>query len=136
MGLHKILKWVALGLAIIGALFVVLLMSGNDAMIDNMLYIAYIVLALILVIVLIFVLKGLLAGNIKKTLMSVGLFLAVVIVSYLISSGSDLNLEPFADQGVTESTSKNIGMGLYTFYILAIVAVASMALSGLKKIMK
>ncbi len=138
MGLHKIIKWVALALAVIGVIFVVLLMSGNDGMIDNMLYIAYVVLALILVIVLIYVLKGLFAGNVKKTLLSVGLFLAVILVAYFISSGDDLNLQPFIDKGqdVTEATSKKIGAGLYTFYALALVAIGAMGISGFKKVSK
>jgi cytochrome bd-type quinol oxidase subunit 2 len=138
MGLHKILKWAALALAVIGAIFAILLISGNEGMIDNMLYISYVVLALILVIVLIYVVKGLLSGNVKKTLISIGLFLAIVLVSYFASSGTDLDLEPFISKGqdVSEASSKNVGAGLYTFYVLAIVAIGTMAFSGVKKIMK
>ena len=138
MGLHKIIKWVVIVLAVIGAIFAILLMAGNRGMIDNILFLAYVVLALILVIVLIYVLKGLFAGNVKKTLLSVGMFLAVIVVAYFISSGDDLDLQPFIEKGqdVTEATSKKIGAGLYTFYVLAIVAIGSMALSGFKKVSK
>ena len=77
-------------------------------------------------------------GNIKKTILSLGIFFAIVIVSYLLSSGTDLDLQPFIDKGqnITEATSKKVGAGLYTFYALAIFAIVAMALSGLKKIIK
>ncbi|WP_248724294.1 hypothetical protein [Seonamhaeicola sp. ML3] len=140
MGLHKILKIVAFALAILGAIFVFMIWFGDEdtasSMGGNLLYVSYVILALILGFVIIFVLKGLFAGNIKKTLMSVGAFLAIILVSYGISSGTDLDLQPFVEKGqdVTEATSKNVGAGLYAFYVLAILAIASMAYSGVKKI--
>ena len=141
MGLHKILKIVAFALAIIGAIFALIIMAGDEEtaqnMSGNMLYIAYAVLGIVLLLVLLFVLKGLFAGDIKKTLMTVGAFAAVVIISYVISSGSDLDLKPFTDKGldVTESVSKNVGAGLYTFYILAALAIGSMLYGGAKKML-
>lgn len=150
MGLHKIIKILAVALSIVGAIFLIMIISkGDDAIeaiyseggqsaVDYMSYIAYAVLAIILVIVLIFVLKGLFAGNIKKTLISVGLFFGIVIVSYLMSSGTDLDLQPFINKGqdITEATSRNVGAGLYTFYALAVFAIGSMAFSGIKKMIK
>lgn len=133
---HKILKIVAYALGIIGALFALLIMTGSDAMIDNMLYVTYIVLAIILVLVLTYVVKGLFAGDIKKTLTSLGLFLGIIVISYFLSSGTDLDLQPFIDKGqdITEATSKNVGAGLYAFYFLGVAAIASMMLSGVKKL--
>jgi len=135
MDLHKILKIVAMTLAVIGAIFALMIMTGSESMIDNMLYVAYAVLAVILVLVLIYVLKGLISGNAKKTLLSLGMFVGVLVIAYIISSGSDLDLQPFLDKGldVTESTSKTVGAGLNAFYILAIVAIGSVAFSGVKK---
>jgi cytochrome bd-type quinol oxidase subunit 2 len=141
MGLHKILKIVAFALAIIGAVFALIIISGDEEtaqnMSGNMLYIAYLILAIVLLLVLIFVIKGLFAGDIKKTLMTVGAFAAVVIISYVISSGTDLDLKPFNDKGlnITESVSKNVGAGLYTFYILAALAIGSMLYGGAKKML-
>ncbi|SHI76726.1 hypothetical protein [Algibacter luteus] len=141
MGLHKILKIVAFALAIIGAVFALIIMAGDEEtaqnMSGNMLYIAYAVLGIVLLLVLLFVIKGLFAGDIKKTLMTVGAFAAVVIISYVISSGTDLNLQPFNDKGlgITESVSKNVGAGLYTFYILAALAIGSMLYGGAKKML-
>ncbi|GAA3645826.1 hypothetical protein [Flavivirga jejuensis] len=140
MNLHKILKIIAFALAIIGAIFALMIISGDDesalSMSGNMLYIAYAVLGLVLAMVLIFVIKGLFAGNIKKTLMTVGAFLAIIVISYTMSSGTDLDLTPFINKGldVTEATSKQVGAGLYAFYVLAFLAIASMLFSGVKKI--
>ena len=138
MDLHKILKIVAMALAVFGVIFALMIITGSESMIDNMLFVAYAVLAVILVLVLIYVLKGLVSGNAKKTLLSLGMFLGVLVIAYMISSGSDLNLQPFLDKGldVTESTSKTVGAGLNAFYILAVVAIGSVAFSGIKKAIK
>ena len=145
MGLHKILSIVALILAIIGIIFGLLVATGDTetlmqdgSMIDNMMRVAYVIFAITIVLVLFYVIKGLFAGNIKKTLLSLGIFLAIIIVSYIMASGTNLDLQPFIDKGlnVTETTSKNVGAGLYTFYALAIFAIAVIALSGIKKLVK
>jgi len=145
MGLHKILSIVALILAVIGIIFGLLVATGDletlwqdGSMVDNMMRVAYVIFAITLVLVLFFVIKGLFAGNIKKTLLSLGIFLAIIVVSYIMASGTNLDLQPFIDKGlnVTETTSKNVGAGLYTFYALAIFAIAVMALSGIKKLVK
>jgi len=140
MGLHKILKIIAFALAIIGAILVLVIMAGDAdtalSMSGNMLYVTYATLGIVILLVLIYVLKGLFAGDIKKTLMTVGAFAAIVIISYVLSSGTDLNLKPFNDKGadITEATSKNVGAGLIVFYILAVLAIGSMLFGGVKKI--
>ena len=138
MGLYKILRIVALILAVIGIALGLMVAGGSEAMIDNMIYVAYVVLAIVIVLVLFYVIKGVFAGNIKKTLLSLGIFFGIVIVSYLVSSGTDLNLQPFIDKGqnITEATSKKVGAGLYTFYALGVLAILSMLSSGLTKIGK
>lgn len=136
MSLHKILKIVVGILSVIGVLLALMIMAGKDTMIDNMLYVTYVILALILVLVLVYVIKGLFAGDIKKTLMSAGAFLVILLISYAMSSGTDIDLTFFTTKGVdvTESTSKYVGAGLYAFYILGIIAIGSMAFSGIKNI--
>ena len=141
MGLHKILKIVALILGVVGIVFWFLILSkGDDAIeatgevVDPMLYIAYITLGIVLLFVLIFVLKGIFSGDLKKTLMSVGAFLVVVVIGYVMSSGSIEGLPLVDGAPVTESTSKWVGAGLNTFYILALLAILAMIFSGFKKI--
>jgi NADH:ubiquinone oxidoreductase subunit 6 (subunit J) len=138
MGLHKILKYLALALAVIGVILALMVATGSENMVDNMLYVAYAVLVIILILVSFYVVKGLFEGNIKKTLLSLGIFFGIAIVSYLMSSGTDLDLQPFINKGqdITEATSRNVGAGLYTFYALAVFAIGTMAFSGLKKMIK
>lgn len=141
MGLHKILKIVALILGVAGMVFWVMLVAkGDEAVkatgdgVDPLMYIAYITLAIVLLFVIVFVLQGIFKGDIKKTLLSVGTFLVVVLVSYFMSSGSVEGLPLVDGQPISESGSKWVSTGLNTFYILAVTAIATMVLSGFKKI--
>lgn len=141
MALHKIIKIVALLLSIAGVIFLAMIISKGDtaiaetgAGVDGFLYVAYITLALILVFVLFFVLKGVFEGDIKKTLMSVGVFLLVVVISYVLADGTTMTLQD--GDMLSESGSKWVGTGLYTFYILAVLAIGSMVFSGINKVTK
>jgi hypothetical protein len=142
MGLHKISKIVALVLGVAGVLlWGMLVAKGDEAVIasggeglDSFLYVAYLTFSILLVIVVLFVFKGIANGDIKKTLMSVGAFLLIFVISYVMADG----VESFTKDGelVTAQTSRYIGTGLYAFYILSVVAVVAMAFSGVKKLTK
>ena len=97
----------------------------------------YALLAVAVVAALFFTLKNLFANpkSLKKSLLVIGAFLVVVLISYMLSSGTDVSIEEMANRGVatTESTIKNIGMGLNVFFLLVIIAIASMAWGGLRK---
>ena len=141
MGLYKIFKIVAMLLGFAGLIFWFLLISkGDDAVkatgagVAPLLYIAYVIMAIVLGLVTVFVLKGVMSGDVKKTLISVGAFLAVLLISYVMASGSIEGLTPADKSEVTESTSKWVGTGLIAFYILAVVAVTTLAFSGVKKV--
>ena len=137
MNLHKILKYVAYALGIIGTIFALLIITGSEGMIDNILYVTYVVLFIVIALIVIYVVKGLFAGNIKKTLTTIGLCLAVILVSYLMSSGTDLNLDKLNEKGlgITEAISKNVGAGLYAFYFLIVTAIVATFLSSAKKLL-
>ena len=139
MGLHKILKIVALILSIAGIVSLGMIVSnGDDAVkatgegLDGFLYIAYITFAIVLFFVIIFVLKGLMAGDIKKTLVTVGAFLAIVIVSYVMAEGVETVMKD--GKMLSASGSKWISTGINAFVILGIVAIGSMVFSGVKKL--
>ncbi|MEZ4816595.1 MAG: hypothetical protein R2776_01290 [Flavobacteriaceae bacterium] len=74
MGLHKIIKIIALLPSVVGIVFFVMILSAGDKAIAagesggtvNVLYTAYIIFGLVLAAVLIFVLKGVFAGDIKR----------------------------------------------------------------------
>ncbi len=139
MVLHKILKIVALILSIAGVISLAMIVSdGDDAVkatgdgLDNFLYIAYVMFSLVLLFVIIFVLKGLAAGDIKKTLITVGAFLVVVIISYVMADG----VETLMKDGkiLSESGSRWISTGINAFVLLGLIAIGSMAFGGVKKI--
>jgi peptidoglycan/LPS O-acetylase OafA/YrhL len=138
MGLHKIIKIVGLILSLIGVVILgMMIMKGDDVIketgsgIDAFIYTAYVIFALVLIAVVIFGLKGLMSGNIKNTLIIIGAFVVIVGLSYGLADNNQLTLAN--GELLTESNSKWIGAGLYTFYILAIIAIGSMIISGFKK---
>jgi len=67
--------------------------------------------------------------NSKKTLLSIGGLLAVLALAYFGFS-SDEVFDSYAQYGITNSTSKFVGMGLWSFYILLFVAVISIIVTG------
>ncbi|MDT0555302.1 hypothetical protein [Patiriisocius hiemis] len=139
MGLHKVFKIIALILGIVGvAFFVNLLVTGNDTItetgegVDGFMYLTYAILALIVFVVLLFVLKGIFAGNIKKTLFVLLGFVAIIAISYGLASGVET---PLKDGGMlSASGSKWVGTGLYAFYIMALLAIAAMVWTGVSKL--
>ena len=141
MGLHKILKIVALLLGIAGVIFLAMIIAkGDEAVIatgegvDGFLYIDYITFAITIVFVLFFVIKGIFAGNIKNTLISVGAFLLVVIISYVLADGNPMTIKK--NNMISNNNSKKEKKELYAFYILAILAVGTMVFGGIKKVTK
>ncbi len=109
----------------------------NSGSMNFMFIIMYLLLAVAVIATVFFGLKKLLStpGSLKKALFAIGGLAIVVAVSYGLSSGDEAKsvAEAMADKGATESTVKNIGMGLNVFFILTTVAVALMVLPGLKK---
>ena len=141
MALHKILKIIALLLSVAGIIFLAMIIAkGDDAVaatgagLNGFLYVAYITFAITIILVLFFVGKGMLTGNIKNTLISIGAFVAVVGISYVLSDGNPIQLNDGAM--LSANGSKWVGTGLYVFYILAVIAVGAMVFGGVKKVTK
>ena len=140
MSLHKILKIVALLLSVAGIIFLAMIIAKGDQAVtetgeglDGFLYVAYITFAITVAFVLFFVVKGVFSGNIKNTLISVGAFLVIVVISYALADGTPMQMR---DISLSASGSKWIDTGLYVFYIMGILAIASMVFSGVKKVIK
>ncbi len=140
MALHKILKIVAMLLSVAGIIFLAMIIAKGDAEVaatgdglNGFLYVAYITFAITILFVLFFVIKGIFSGNIKNTLISVGAFLLIVIISYLLADGTPMQMREIS---LSPSGSKWVDTGLYVFYIMAALAIASMIFSGVKKITK
>ena len=147
MGLHKIIKIIGLLLSVLSIIFFVMILNTGDlniqdslaagtdvASVNWALYAAYIMLAIIVLFVLVFVVKGIFEGDIKKTLFSVGGFLLVGVLSYVLASNSIDGLPLYDGEAITPGASKWVGAGIITFYILGIVAIGAMVFSGIKKL--
>ena len=150
MNFQKIAKIVAAILGLIATFSLFGIMSQGDeaienayaagesiASVDTMIPVAYVIFVLVLAFVLFFVVKNLFtnAKSIKNTLVGIGAFLAILIVSYVVSGGDPTK---YYDNNVlvSDGTSQLVGAGLVTFYILVVVSLVAMAWSGFNKIKK
>ena len=85
---------------------------------------------------MVFVIKNLFTSgsSLKGTLIGLGAFLAVVVISFLLASGEET---PMRDGEVlSASASRWVETGIYAFYLLALIAVGAMVFSGVKKLAK
>src|SRR5690554_276705 len=130
----KIYRIVAAVLGLIGVVFLIMILTDNTGIISSYLSVAYITLGVAILFTLLFSVTQLFKNPqaLKKTLISLGLFLAIVLVSFFISTGEAV--EKAGIEVISEYGSKWVGAGLYTFYILALVAIGLMIYSGVKKL--
>jgi hypothetical protein len=138
--MQKIVKIALIAIGLIGAILWFMLperdMPADEAAqsgaMNAMFIITYILLGVAVVVSVLFTLKNLFSNpqGLKKTLFVVGGFILVVIISYVLSSGTDVAPEFMAMSD--EGTVKNIGMGLNVFFILTIIAVASLIIPAVK----
>lgn len=137
--MHKLTKIAAIVISVISIVFLALLVSNSDSAdntwISPLIYVSYFILFACIAVVLVFVLKNLFSNseNLKRTLISVGLFLGVLILSYLFADSSDVKANGEIYSG---STSKWVSAGLNMFYALGVVALGAMAWTGITKIKK
>jgi len=71
-------------------------------------------------------------NNAKKTLYTIGGLFVIILISYLMSS--DEVLGSYEKYEITSSTVKRVGMGLTTFYLLAIGAIGAVLYAELSKV--
>ncbi len=139
MNLHKLTKIAAIVISVLSILFLAGLMASSDdadnSWISPLIYMSYFVLAACIAIVLVYVLKNLLSNkeNLKKTLISIGLFLGVLLISFILADSSEVKAN---GEIVSGSTSKLVSTGLNMFYILGLVSIGTMAWTGLNKFKK
>ena len=62
--------------------------------------------------------------------------IAVFVISYIIASGQIMEFPGSEKFGMTESSTKRVGMGLIAFYFLALGAVAAVLYAELGKVFK
>lgn len=143
--MHKIVKIVLVVIGLIGTILWFQLPSEdvpateavNNGAMNLMFVITYILLGISIVVTLLFGFLNVFTskGGLKKAIMTVGGLLVVVVISYAMANGNDVNMAEMAKNGVptTESEVKWIGAGLNAFFILMLIAVGTMLFGGVKK---
>lgn len=154
MVIHKVFKYLALLLCVIAAGFFIYTITVGDEIIEGgesqgstivpLMNLAYIIMAIAVGLVLVFVLKGVFSSPavLKRSLISVGILLVICLIAYF-GLADDAVTDPgsgklvMLDEGeaLTPGTSKLVGASIYTFYIVAILAVGSILWTGLSKLL-
>ena len=137
MGFHKIFKIISMVLPLVGILFGVMIIAGNDGQIDNMMFVAYAVLFLVIASVVVFTVLNLVSHKeaLIGALKGVGSFLVLALICYFVfAEGVETELRD--GEMLSASDSKLVGAGLYMFYALAIIASGTMLYTGVKKMIK
>ncbi len=141
--MDKFIKIFKIAIGVLGGiLFLRVLMEDEDlikiepalqsSVLSPLLYLSYFILGVCIVATIGFVIYRLFQGNVKKTLISVGAFLAVVLISFFASSGEET---PLRDGEVLSAYgSKWVSTGLTVFYILIIFAFGAILFSSVKKV--
>ena len=129
---YNILKYTALGLSLLGILFVLLILSDYLFGIDMILYNAYVVLFIIVSSVLYFGIKNMIGNksNLMNTLKGIGSFLSLFVVCFLIASGEETLMRE--GKILSATSSKFIGAALFMFYSLILIASGAMLFFGFK----
>ena len=129
---YNIFKYTALGLSLLGILFVLIILSDYLFGIDMILFNAYVVLFTIISSVLYFGIKNMIGNksSLMNTLKGIGSFLALFFVCFLIASGEETLMRE--GKILSATSSKFIGAALFMFYSLIIIASGAMLFFGLK----
>ena len=148
MNLEKITRIGCISLGVLGVIFLGIVFvsgddtikmdaaSGNFAAITPIILLSQLILIIAVIVTLIFSLRGIAKdkSKMKNAFKSAGLFLAVIIVAFVLSNGVET---PMRDGKVLSAMgSKLVGTGLRVFYILSIIAVGLMILPGIKNSIK
>lgn len=142
--MHKILKIVAALLSLVGIVSLVRIIAAGDeaietgekaGLVEPMAWVAYITLGIVVFFVVAFIFKNLFTNSsgLKNTLIGIGAFAVILIISYVTAGGDPLQYR-LQDGYATSSQSQMVGAGLTAFYILIILAALTMVYSGVKKI--
>ena len=129
---YDILKYTALGLSLLGILFVLLILSDYLFGIELILFTAYFVLFIIISSVSYFGIKNMIGNksSLMNTLKGIGSFLLLFIICFIIASGEETLMRE--GKILSATSSKLIGAALFMFYSLIIIASGSMLFFGFK----
>ena len=146
--MKKIFTYTALALGVLGLILQVVILSqgddviklnalsGNYGIVSTMITLALLVLAITVILTLIFSFSNLASDGkkLKKALISMGVFVAVVLIAFLFSTGSETPLKN--GEMLSAAGSRWIETGLRTFYFLVFIAVGAMLYTGIARFKK
>ena len=148
MNFQNIIKIVSAILGVLGVIFLFRIMGAGDdqikmnasmgdySSVSPLITLALLIFSIAVIVTLIFSILNLASDTkkLKKALITSGLFLLVVVIAYGLSDGVET---PMKDGEVLSAGgSKLVETGILSFYMLTIIAFASMMFSGIKKIFK
>lgn len=148
MNIQKITNIIAITLGVLGLVFLALIISQGDESIEMnamqgdygfvsyIVYLAFAVLGIVVLSTIVFSLMNLFSDKdkLKKAGISIGSFLAVIIVAFILSEGVET---PMQDGKVlSASGSRWVETGIRTFYLLTLIAVGIMIFNSIRKIIK
>tara|TARA_B100000686_G_scaffold43728_1_gene45999 strand:- start:342 stop:785 length:444 start_codon:yes stop_codon:yes gene_type:complete len=140
--MNKIARIGAIALGVLGVLSLFFVFATGDdeikmaasmgqfGVITPIILVSQLTLLIAVVVTLTYSFKGLMAdkAQLKSSMISFGLFIGVFIIAFLLSKGVET---PMRDGKVLSALgSKLVGTGIRVFYILSIIAVGLMVLSG------
>lgn len=146
--MYKVAKIIAIILGVIGFVLWIIIAradsnvvaeagSSSNNIVGMMINLGYWLTIIVAIITLLFSLVGLASdGNkLKKAAISLAVFAVVIVVSYVLASGTNVDLFRMANRGihVTEGAVRWVGAGLWAFYILALLAILAMVIGAFKK---
>ena len=148
MNIQKITNILAISLGVIGLIFLALIinqgdesiemsaMQGDYGFVSAIIYLAFIVLGIVILSTVIFSLINLFSNKdkLKKAGISIGSFLAVIILAFTLSEGVET---PMQDGKVLSAAeSRWVETGIRTFYLLTLIAVGIMIFNSVRKLIK
>ena len=148
MNIQKITNIIAIGLGILGLVFLAFIISQGDESIEMnamqgdygfvsaIIYLAFIVLGIVVLSTVVFSLMNLFSNKdkLKKAGISIGSFLAVIIIAFILSEGVETPLQD--GKVLSAAASRWVETGIRTFYLLTLIAVGIMIFNSVRKLIK
>lgn len=139
MELHKISKIIALVLGVLSVVFSVVCMATEvtleGSIVDYFIYLSYLAMFVTVCAVLYYVIINFINDKDKKgSLISIGAFLGLLLVSFIIADGTAVPLKD--GQEIGPMYSKLISTGLNAFYIIGVASIVTLLYSSFGKIKK
>lgn len=140
MNVYKISKILVIVIGIIASVLFIsnlgmeVSLDNNSFVVDYFIYLSYFAMAIAFFSVIYFVFKNLIThkDQLRRALISLGLFAAVVLIAFILADSTEIKLKD--GEIISSMSSKLISTSLNTFYILAVVSVGVLAWTGFSKI--